>query len=174
MQDMEIGPGWVRLMARYSAWQNGAQINAADPLGEAARRADRSAFFGSIMATMSHVLWADRTWLSRFGVGAAPTGGIKGSVSLHDDWEALKAARQAEDAALSGWAAGLERQDIAGDLHWFSGALGREVTRPRALVVTHLFNHQTHHRGQIHAMLTAAGARPADTDLFAMPALETA
>jgi uncharacterized damage-inducible protein DinB len=44
-----------------------------------------------------------------------------------------------------------------------------EVRRPRALLIAHMFNHQTHHRGQVHAMLTAAGARPADTDLFMMP-----
>jgi uncharacterized damage-inducible protein DinB len=43
------------------------------------------------------------------------------------------------------------------------------VARPRALCIAHFFNHQTHHRGQIHAMLTAAGARPGNTDLFLMP-----
>ncbi|MEM6727609.1 MAG: DinB family protein, partial [Pseudomonadota bacterium] len=54
----------------------------------------------------------------------------------------------------------------AGDLSWFSGALGRDVTKPLAFCVAHFFNHQTHHRGQIHAMLTAAGHVPPDTDLF--------
>jgi uncharacterized damage-inducible protein DinB len=57
-----------------------------------------------------------------------------------------------------------------GDLGWFSGAMGREVTKPKALLVLHMFNHQTHHRGQIHAMLTTAGARPGDTDIPFMPA----
>ncbi|HAR51365.1 MAG TPA: damage-inducible protein DinB, partial [Roseovarius nubinhibens] len=59
--------------------------------------------------------------------------------------------------------------ELASDLAWYSGTLGRDVTRALGLCVAHFFNHQTHHRGQIHAMLTAAGARPGDTDLFVMP-----
>ncbi len=54
---------------------------------------------------------------------------------------------------------------LAGDQTWYSGAAGRDFTRPRMLLVTHFFNHQTHHRGQAHAMLTAAGERTGDTDL---------
>jgi len=59
--------------------------------------------------------------------------------------------------------------DLLGNLTWQSGAAGRQVSRPVGLLVAHLFNHQTHHRGQVHAMLTAAGQRPGDTDLFLMP-----
>ncbi|MEZ5861079.1 MAG: DinB family protein [Geminicoccaceae bacterium] len=68
------------------------------------------------------------------------------------------------------WARGLDPGWLAGELSWHSGAIGREVTRPRALLVAHLFNHQTHHRGQVHAMLTAAGAKTGPTDLPFMPA----
>ena len=57
----------------------------------------------------------------------------------------------------------------AGDLTWFTTAENREMSAPRALLITHMFNHQTHHRGQVHAMLTAAGAKPGDTDLALMP-----
>ncbi len=61
--------------------------------------------------------------------------------------------------------------DLEGDLAWFSGALGRDVARPRALVVMHVFNHQTHHRGQVHALITRAGESTGDTDLpFVLPA----
>jgi len=55
---------------------------------------------------------------------------------------------------------------LAEDLTWFSGAANREVRAPLRLLVTHFFNHQTHHRGQVHAMLTAAGQETGDTDLF--------
>ena len=55
------------------------------------------------------------------------------------------------------------------DLSWFSGAIGRELCKPRKMLVVHMFNHQIHHRGQIHAMLTAAGIKPGDTDLPVMP-----
>ena len=70
---------------------------------------------------------------------------------------------------MQDWAHGLDDVALAGDLTWYSGAAGREVSRPMAMLVTHFFNHGTHHRGQVHAMLTAAGMRTDDTDLFMMP-----
>ena len=58
---------------------------------------------------------------------------------------------------------------MKGDLTWFSGAANREITKPRWQLLMHFFNHQTHHRGQVHAMLTQAGGKPHATDLFVMP-----
>ncbi|MFN3970201.1 MAG: DinB family protein [Gemmobacter sp.] len=167
-----ISPDWVRMMARYNAWQNASALSAAATLDDAARLAPRGAFFGSIMGTLSHLLWADGVWLSRFGVDTAPQGGIRDSAALYVDWSAYTALRADTDTRLNDWAAALAPDDLTGDLTWYSGAAGREVSRARALILTHLFNHQTHHRGQVHAMLTAAGARPGDTDLFLMPAAD--
>ncbi|MZQ88006.1 damage-inducible protein DinB [Frigidibacter albus] len=156
-------------MARYNAWQNDNLYAAAALLEDEGRRAPRGAFFGSIHATLNHLLWADRMWLSRFGRGEAPGGGIAGSVALVAEWQALCAARRDMDAVIVDWADALAPEDLAGDLAWYSGASGREMTRPKALCVLHLFNHQTHHRGQVHAMLTAAGAVPGPTDLVFAP-----
>ena len=50
-----------------------------------------------------------------------------------------------------------------------AAAAARAVTKPLALCLARLFNRQTHHRGRIHAMPTAAGARPGGTDPFPMP-----
>jgi uncharacterized damage-inducible protein DinB len=86
-----------------------------------------------------------------------------------EDWTTLREERNATDVAIAEWAESLQETDLDEDLIWFSGATGAEVTKPVALLVTHMFNHQTHHRGQIHAMLTAAGVRPGATDLFIMP-----
>lgn len=158
-----------RTMARYNAWQNDSLYAAAAELDEEGRRAPRGAFFGSIHATLNHLLWADRMWLSRFGRGEAPGGGIAGSLTLVAEWEALCAARRQMDAVIVDWADALVPGDLAGDLVWHSGATGREMARPRALCVMHMFNHQTHHRGQVHAMLTAAGAVPGPTDLVFAP-----
>lgn len=156
-------------MARYNLWQNRSLVTAADALDDAARRADRGAWFGSIAATFSHLLWADLTWMSRLEGGPPPGGGIAASPALFADWADFRARRSATDLRILDWAVALEPQDLAGDLVWHSAVLGREARRPRALCIAHMFNHQTHHRGQIHAMLTAAGARPGDTDLFLMP-----
>jgi uncharacterized damage-inducible protein DinB len=156
-------------MARYNAWQNINLLGAADSLEDEARLRDRGAFFGSIAATLSHLLWGDRVWMSRFAVGDLPGGGIEGSALLYRDWAVYKRERATTDAAILDWASRLEDGDLDRDLTWYSGAAGRQVSRPFALLVTHFFNHQTHHRGQVHAMLTAAGARPGETDLFLMP-----
>lgn len=165
-----ITSDWVRMMARYAAWQNGQQMAVAEALGEDARRLDRGAFFGSIHATLNHLVWADRIWSSRL-MGAEPprAGSIAMSVEETEDWAELSAARATLDAATLRWAAGLNDADLRGDLVWYSGAAGREVAKPLAVVITHVFNHQTHHRGQVNAMITAAGGVPGDTDLFLMP-----
>jgi uncharacterized damage-inducible protein DinB len=156
-------------MARYNLWQNGNLIAAADTLDMAARVQERGAFFGSIMGTFNHLLWGDLTWMARFDGGAPPKGSIADSPGLLTDWASFKQARAQTDRRILGWADRLDPEALIGDLTWHSGSLGRSVTRPLDLCVLHLFNHQTHHRGQIHAMLTAAGARPGDTDLPFMP-----
>ena len=156
-------------MARYNAWQNASLTEAAETLGEAGREMDRGAFFGSIRATFSHLLWDDRIWMSRLAGWERPAGGIAESAAHETGWARLRGDRAQHDARIVAWADGLDRDALSGDLRWWSGAAGREVARPRALCALHMFNHQTHHRGQIHAMLTAAGARPGDTDLFLMP-----
>jgi uncharacterized damage-inducible protein DinB len=165
-----IGPGYARTMAAYNAEMNRRVYAAAGRLSEAERRADRGAFWESIHGTLAHLLWADRVWLARFGVGEAPQVTIGESAGYGGGFAELGAARVEEDARILGWAAGLAEADLAGDLTWWSGAVGRELRKPRALLVMQIFNHQTHHRGQVHAMLTAAGERVGDTDLpFVLP-----
>jgi uncharacterized damage-inducible protein DinB len=156
-------------MALYNRWQNENLFGAADRLSDAERRLDRGAFFGSIHATLSHLLWADRVWMSRFAGWAKPDGGIRESVSLYPDWERLKEARAASDVKLVAWSNEIDPQWLAENVTWVSMAVQREVTKPVWLLLVHFFNHQTHHRGQVHAMLTQAGGKPHDTDLFVMP-----
>lgn len=160
-----IDGAFVRLMARYNHWQNENLYGAADGLSDAERRRDRGAFFRSIHETFNHLLWADRMWMSRFSDGERPPGSIKESVSLYSDWDALKEQRRRTDVAIITWADGIDDAALAGDLTWYSGAVQRDITRTRWKLIVHFFNHQTHHRGQIHAMLTQAGAKPGDTDL---------
>ena len=164
-----ISPEYPRLMARYNRWQNQSLYGAADSLGDAERQADRGAFFGSIHETLAHILWADRVWLSRFGRCEKPAGKGNEALALYPDWNELKSAREVMDALIIGWANGLDDAALRESLSWYSGAMKARQTRPVWVIVTHLFNHQTHHRGQVHAMLTAAGAKPDDTDLFLMP-----
>lgn len=158
-------------MARYNRWQNESLYAAAATLSDAERRRERGAFFGSIHRTLNHLLWGDLIWMHRFVGSPKPPGGIKDSPELVADWDELVKRRQAMDETIIAWAAGLSQDWLEGSDTWFSGAMGREVTKPHWVIVTHLFNHQTHHRGQVHTMLTAAGAKPGDTDIVFMPEL---
>jgi uncharacterized damage-inducible protein DinB len=160
-----ITPAHARAMAAYNTEMNRRLYAAAATLTEAQRREDAGAFFGSIHGTLCHLLWGDRVWMSRFAGWERPAGGIAHSPRLMEGWDALRQARAEADDAILAWARGLTPADLEGDLTWFSGATGREMRRPRWLLVTHMFNHQTHHRGQAHALLTRFGAKIQDTDL---------
>lgn len=93
---------------------------------------------------------------------------IAASASMIEDWDELRKKRFLFDHTIVDWADAVDNGFLQTDLTWVSGALKKEVTKPVSLLVVHMFNHQTHHRGQVHAMLTAAGAKPDDTDLFAL------
>jgi uncharacterized damage-inducible protein DinB len=168
-----ITPAHPQLMARYNRWQNRSLLNAADRLSDAQRKEQRGAFFGSVHGTLSHILFADQIWLYRFTGNEAvkPVGvtTIAESVTAIPDWADLKQRRAAFDETIIGWAEQMTAPDLAGDVTWHSGALGREVSRSKWELVTHLFNHQTHHRGQVHCLLTGFGQKPDDTDIPFMP-----
>lgn len=161
-----ISPSYMRTMARYNSWQNGSVYRASEQLTDAQRKENRGAFFGSIHATLNHILWADEMWLSRFEAAPPPaTISLSDSPALYSDWVALKSERQRFDRVIEDWADRFEQSGCDGDLTWYSGAAGREMTRPKALILMHIFNHQTHHRGQVTAMLMGFGINPGVTDL---------
>ena len=164
-----IDRAYVQRMARYNRWQNENLYGIADRLSVGERQRERGAFFGSIQKTLNHLLWGDQIWMCRFTDMPKPEGGIPESVALYADWERLKTERAAFDRKILDWASTVQPDWLAADHTYFSGAIGREVTKPRWVLVTHMFNHQTHHRGQVHCMLTQAGGRPSDTDLPFMP-----
>jgi len=164
-----IDLGYVQRMARYNRWQNANLYGVADALSDDERRRERGAFFGSIHKTLSHLLWADRMWMSRFADVPRPGGGIPESVSMYPDWEGLKRERADFDTQIVAWADRLDPAWLAGNLTWYSGAAKRDLTNAKWLLVTHMFNHQTHHRGQVHCMLTQARGRPDPTDLPRLP-----
>lgn len=160
-----ITPGYAQVMAGYNAEMNRRVYGAALRLSDAERRADRGLFWRSIHGTLSHVYWADVMWLSRFGACDRPEQALAESDRMAEDFAELWALRQDFDAALAAWADALEAADLEGDLEWWSGAVEKTMVKPRALLVAHIFNHQTHHRGQAHAALTAAGEATDSTDL---------
>jgi len=161
-----VTPAFVRTMAAYNAEMNRRIYAAAERLRESARRQERGAFWGSIHGTLCHLVWGDRMWMSRFDGWDKPAISQKQSATLIADFEELHRARVDADQRISHWAARVTDAWLAEDQVWFSASVQREMSQPRSLLVTHFFNHQTHHRGQAHAMITAAGEQTGDTDLF--------
>jgi uncharacterized damage-inducible protein DinB len=161
-----ITAAYVRLMAEYNAEMNRRLYAAAARLTDAERKADRGAFWHSIHGTLTHILWGDTQWMSRFDTWPKPPVAIKQSSQMIDDFVTLQARRETADADIIAWANRIDDNWLAGDLVWFSGAAGKEMQRQKAPLVVHFFNHQTHHRGQAHALLTACGQDTGDTDLF--------
>ena len=165
---MILAPEYVLSMARYNGWQNRQMKAALRGLSDEALREDRGAFFGSILKTANHLLWGDWLWMSRFDGGDGPEGS-PGGLELMPNLSEWAIARFKMDARILRWAETRATLDLTGDLTWYSGIAGREMSRPLALCVAGFFNHQTHHRGQIHAMATAAGAKGWTSDLIFLP-----
>lgn len=164
-----ISPEYCVTMARYNTWQNNSLRSHVKVMDEVDLRADRGAFFGSIFNTLNHILWGDRLWLNRLDPSISAPDPDKTHLEITANPTAWSAERFRVDGVIREWARGLKAIDLTGDIVWYSRFYRKEFTHPKTLCVTHMFNHQTHHRGQIHAMLTAAGQKTIDTDLIFMP-----
>ncbi len=161
-----ITSSYVRTMAAYNSEMNRRLYEAAGRLPDDIRREDGGAFFKSIHATLNHLLWADQMWMSRFDGWEKPGVTLKDSGRFVEDFEALHAGRRIADDGIEAWAAVIDDDWLAGELTWFSGAAQRQFTARRDGLMVHVFNHQIHHRGQVHALLTRAGETTGDTDLW--------
>jgi uncharacterized damage-inducible protein DinB len=149
-----------RMMAAYNAWANRRLHDAADRLPETDYRADLGAFFKSVHGTLNHLLVGDMLWLARFR--GQPNPALRLDQILHEDRAALRAARAALDAEIVAFAGGLTEADIEGQITYSMITRPETVTEPTAPALIHFFNHQTHHRGQVHALLTRlTGEAPA-------------
>ena len=160
---------YCRLMARYNTWQNSSLVTAANGLSSADRWADRGAFFQSIAATLNHLYWADAIMLQRLMGNLRPEETLKHSLNCPSDWGDFKTRRAQRDQEIENWAAKLVDTDLHGMTVWYPEDGSIRIERPTALCAAELFNHQTHYRGQVHAMLTAAGTKPEPTDLSRLP-----
>jgi uncharacterized damage-inducible protein DinB len=154
---------YFQMFAGYNAWANHRLHAACAMLDEADYKAERGAFFGSIHGALNHLIVTDRMWLARLRGEALAPHGLDAVV--FDDLATLRAARVHEDAALSSQVAALTDAQLAGPFRWTRVADGSAVTQPLWAALAHVFNHQTHHRGQVHGLLSQAGIDPPSLDL---------
>jgi uncharacterized damage-inducible protein DinB len=143
------------MFAAYNLWANARIYDAAADLDEEEFNRDTGAFFGSMMGTLNHVLAADRIWMKRFtGEGDAPT---KLDTILHRALPGLKVAREAEDQRIMDWVESLDDEAVAGRFTYMTATDMRTISQRLSPALDHFFNHQTHHRGQAHMILTVLG-----------------
>ena len=149
-------------LAAYNRGANRRLYAACAELSDDARRLDRGAFFGSIHGTLNHLMLGDRIWMGRFQGREMSSDRL--DAILYDDFDALRAARETLDAEIADFMDGVDAAFLAGSIRYRNNQ-GRDLAEPARLLVVHFFNHQTHHRGQVHAMLTQAGAPAPVLDL---------
>lgn len=160
------------MFAAYNRWANRRLYDAAAEMDDEALKAPAGAFFGSLYGTLCHLLVGDQAWMRRFdGTGPIPTAmdGLP-----FDDFSDLRQARDEMDQRISSYVENLTEDDLNGEMTFTTVTGPMTMTVRRGPALSHLFNHQTHHRGQCHHMLTAAGrdAPPLDL-LFYLRSLET-
>ena len=152
------------MFAAYNAWANQRIYEAASGLTAEEFARDVGAFFKSMRGTLNHLLVADRIWLKRFtGEGDAPAAL---DTILYLDFAKLRTARKAEDRRLVDWIESRSDKALAGRFTYMTVTDMRTVSQRLAPALAHLFNHQTHHRGQAHTILTVLGRQAPSLDLI--------
>ncbi|MDF2232639.1 DinB family protein [Albimonas sp. CAU 1670] len=151
--------------ARYNAWANRRLYAAASQIDDAQRRSDQGAFFKSLHGTLNHLLVTDVIWMARLRGIPGPSWTL--DHVAHDDFEELRAAREAQDADIVQWIDALPESDIlATTLSYTRVSSPEPIVQPMAEALAHVFNHQTHHRGHCHMILTRLTGTAPELDLL--------
>lgn len=151
------------MFAAYNQWANLRVYDAAADLDEEEFNRNTGAFFGSMMGTLNHILTADRIWMKRFtGEGDAPA---MLDTILHAALPGLRLAREAEDQRIVDWVETLDDKALSGRFTYMTATDMRTISQRLSPALGHFFNHQTHHRGQAHMILTMLGRPSVPLDL---------
>jgi uncharacterized damage-inducible protein DinB len=164
-----ISPEYCQLMARYNRWMNERLYTLVAALPDDERKRDRGAYFGSMHGTLNHLLWGDRTWLGRF-IDEPCTAPAFGA-DMFADFAELARERGTTDHKILAWAGNATAAWLDGILRYTSRVDGRTRELSRAVAVLQLFNHGTHHRGQLTTLLIQMGHDAGATDIPWLPGL---
>jgi uncharacterized damage-inducible protein DinB len=161
----------LSLLSRYNQWMNGRLYGV--PLDEEQRTREMGAYFGSVRGTLNHLLIVDSVWMMRLSgdrqrFALRDRDGVVIRVSssrqlVYADFSEMTERRSALDRDITAWVDGLTEQTLARDLRWKDSS-EMEFEQPFADIVMHMFNHQTHHRGQVTTLIKQLGHDPGVTD----------
>ncbi len=152
------------MMAAYNKWANARLYDAASALTDEEFGRDTGAYFASMEGTLNHILVGDLIWMHRF----TSTGELPDSLDavLYDRFDELADARAGLDARIEEWVEGLSDIDLMGRFTYLTATDFKTISQRLAPAMAHFFNHQTHHRGQAHMILSVLGETPPELDLI--------
>ena len=150
--------------ARYNAWANKRIHEVCAKLDHDALWCDRGAFFGSIMGTLNHILLADVLYRQR--LEKQPVTFNKLDEIIHEQFEPLTSHQAENDAWYIEYCENLADGELDGTLSFDTVETGEYFSLPLRRCLTNLFQHQIHHRGQTHHMLSHAGIDPPPVDFI--------
>jgi uncharacterized damage-inducible protein DinB len=164
-----------KLFADYNRLMNQRILESACKLTDEQLKSDRGAFFKSVLGTLNHILVGDIIWLKRFHRHPAHRKALEyldrldqpESLDrlLFDDIEAMKAEREKIDEVIISWINGLSESDID-DYLLYENMAGISQSKPIESLISHLFLHQVHHRGQATTLMSQSGVDFGETDLL--------
>lgn len=168
---------YLQRMARYNQWMNQKLYTKVQLLSDDDITKNRGAFFGSILGTLNHILVGDLLWFRRFVASKAckealvsmkdkPKPTSLGDI-LFTDIQTLKEHREAMDKLILSFSSTWDEAMLQSDIR-YRDMKGNKHQRVLGELLQHLFNHQTHHRGQVSTLLFQAGVDPEVTDLLVM------
>ncbi len=148
--------------ARYNRLANEALYQACGVLSDAEYRRNLGAFFGSVHGTLNHLLVGDTIWMTRFEGGSHPSTGL--DAILHETFDGLRRARIGMDRRIERFFSDLPA-DFEGRTVRYVNNAGFASDDPLDVILPHFFNHQTHHRAQVHTLLSQLNRDPPVLDL---------
>lgn len=161
---------YINAMAGYNHWMNQKVYETCSELSDDERKRDSGAFFKSIHGTLNHLLLADRVWMGRFT--GKPVNYKSLNEELYSNFIKLREEREKEDQNIISWVESLKNSDLDNDLAYTSMMSPEPRKYPLWFVLSHFFNHQTHHRGQVTTLIKQMGIDPGVTDLILLPELQ--
>ena len=157
-------------MALYNQWMNEKLYSVCSDIPDEDRKKDMGAFFKSIHGTLNHILYGDKAWMGRFTGNSFHISKI--GQDLYNEFDKLKEERFITDRYIFDWSYSLSKSWLESPFEFKSNVDGKARTRPAWVLVTHMFNHQTHHRGQVTTLIKQLGYEPGITDIPWLPDYE--
>jgi uncharacterized damage-inducible protein DinB len=169
---MDAKPHFLAL-ARYNLWATQCVLDACDKVPDEAYRRDIGLFFKSLHGTLNHlIVGGDLIWYPRFAQGISPKA-LAHDMEVEHDRAALRRRLVQSGERWHALVEGFDATRYDGQLDYIT-MRGTRAVLPFAATLAHVFNHGTHHRGQLHAGLTLLGHPGPELDLVYMLQQEAA